>query len=229
MKKIYFMFSSFLLYIKVGYKMQISISIEPYLAKEEEELRKYIETIIRLSKKMSKSNYQISLHFDYFQYKPNVFKLVQSYADEINIDLHLMKEPADSFHGFRSVSFDAKNILDGEINPQGIPEKKIGLVLDLGYDINAYKSLIEKAKFIIIMTVKCGKSGQLFQESALDLVAKIKQINPKATLIIDGGVNVNNINLVKKSGVDIAVVGSYAKTCYEDNNLEQGINRLLHD
>ena len=37
----------------------------------------------------------------------------------------------------------------------------------------------------------------------------------------------SNIPMLKNAGVDVAVVGNYAKKCYEHGNLAMGINRLL--
>jgi len=212
--------------------MQISISIEPYLAVKKDILTQYIVEIIALKRELAMSGDEISLHFDYFKHNPEVFALVQSYANQIDIDLHLMQEPAPSFAGFRSVSFDANDLKTSKqcLNKsQAIDKTRRGLVLDLGYQVADYEDLIRQASYIIVMTVKCGKSGQAFQESALQLIEQIRAINPDVTLIIDGGVNENNINLLKNAGVNVAVVGSYAKKAYENGNFKNSINRLLHD
>ncbi len=213
--------------------MQISISIEPYLAAEKKQLQGYIEDIIKLSRKMSLFGHEISLHFDYFESNQEVFDVVQNYTSEISIDLHLMQEPVKSVEGFRSVSFDVKDLKERKktelvSNMDMVADEKRGLVLDLGYCVADYKDLIKKTPYIIVMSVKCGKSGQTFHESALPLVDEIFAINPSATVIIDGGVNEKNIKLLEKAGVDIAVVGNYAKKCSENGEFEQGINRLLH-
>ena len=99
--------------------------------------------------------------------------------------------------------------------------------LDVGQ--NMYEDLIRAANYVIIMTVKCGKSGQVLQASALELIPQVRRLNPDVIIIVDGGVNENNINLLKTAGVDVAVVGNYAKKCYENGNLAIGINRLLHN
>jgi len=218
--------------------MQVSISIEPYLAVEKEKLTQYIVDIIKLKQKFLTSGKDISLHFDYFKSNSEVFALVQSFTDQIDIDLHLMHEPAPSVTGFRSVSYDiydVKNALalkDNEKLSYNICSTNAlqrGLVLDLGYKITGYEDLIRQASYIIVMSVKCGKSGQTFQSSALQLVNAIRVLNKKAIIIMDGGVNENNINLLKKAGVDVAVVGSYAQKGYEQGVFEFFINRLLRD
>ena len=209
--------------------MQIAISVEPYLGVEKTKLIQYIDKIIKLSQKLGQQN--ICLHFDYFKSNPEVFDLVQAYANQIAIDMHLMHEPAPSLVGFRSVTFNIDDWQNQTLpNSLGLVDESCrGLYLDLDDDIIGRENLIGLAHYIIIMTVKCGKSGQIFQPSALKLVSQVRKLNPNAVIIIDGGVNENNINLLKNVGVDVAVVGNYAKKCYENGEFEIGINRLLHD
>ena len=217
--------------------MQIAISIEPYLAVEKSKLTQYIEDIVKLSREFQPG--EVCLHFDYFKSNPEVFCLVQSYANQIDIDLHLMREPAPSITGFRSVSFDLTDVYNNKMllnsqnsqlmnNVNCVDVACCGLVLDLGCEIRGYEDLIRSARYIIVMTVKCGKSGQTFHPEALKLIPQVRELNPNATIIIDGGVNENNIDLLKKAGVNVVVVGNYAKKCYENNNFSIGINRLLH-
>ena len=206
--------------------MQIAISIEPYLAVEKVKLTQYIENVVQLSREMARKGDQVVLHFDYFKPNPEIFELVQSYTDKIAVDLHLMQESVPSVAGFRSVSVD---LIDQPANLPTVKPEQTGIVLDLGCEWTKNADLVRAASYIMVMTVKCGKSGQVFQPSAMDLVPQVRAINPKAVIIIDGGVNENNIDLLKKAGVDVAVVGNYAKKCYENGNLAIGINRLLHN
>ena len=216
--------------------MQISISIEPYLVDKKEKLTQYIVDIISLKQKMAVYGNEISLHFDYFKPNLEVFALVQSFTNQIEIDLHLMQESVPSVKGFRSVCFDAVDLKNAENgtsknalinNMKMVEPAQRGLVLDLGYKIDGYEDLIRQASYIIVMTVKCGKSGQAFQSSPLQLIEQIRAINPTVTIIIDGGINENNVNLLKKASVNVAVVGSYAKKGYENADFENSINRLL--
>ncbi len=206
--------------------MQVAISIEPYLDVEKVKLTQYIEEIVNLSHEMQKHGDQVVLHFDYFKHNPEVFSLVQNYTAKLPVDLHLMQETPPSVVGFRSVSVD---LVD---KPQNLPEVAVqqrGVVLDLGADLTEFEAEIQGASYIIVMTVKCGKSGQMFHPEVLRLIPQIRALNPQAVIIVDGGVNENNIDLLKKAGVDVVVVGNYAKKCYENSNLAIGINRLLHN
>ncbi len=221
--------------------MQVSISIEPYIALEKTKLTQYIDEIVRISRDFNQQEVQVSLHFDYFQENLDIFQLIQTYTDKIKVDLHLMQESVPNVDKFRSVSFDVVDWQKNQIqqfnrqksklavNMDAVTQAQRGLVLDLGCNFQEYKDLIPAANYIIVMTVKCGKSGQTFNQSALQLVPQIRRLNPHATIIIDGGVNETNIDLLYEAGVDVAVVGNYAKKCYENGNLAIGINRLLHN
>ena len=63
------------------------------------------------------------------------------------------------------------------------------------------------------MSVEPGFSGQEFISNSLDKVSKLKQIiknnNLDIVMAIDGGINGSNASLVKKSGIDMVVSGSY--------------------
>ena len=216
--------------------MQISVSIEPYLVDKKEKLTQYIVDIISLKQKMAVYGNEISLHFDYFKPNLEVFTLVQNFTNQIEIDLHLMQESVPSVKGCRSVCFDAVDLKNAENgtsknalinNMKMVEPAQRGLVLDLGYKIDGYENLIRQASYIIVMTVKCGKSGQVFQSLPLQLIEQIRAINPAVTIIVDGGINENNVNLLKKASVNVAVVGSYAKKGYENDDFENSINRLL--
>lgn len=195
-------------------EIQISVSIEPYLGVDIPLLTQYLNEIV----KVAANNPQVSLHFDYFIDDPKRYALVRSYANKIPTDLHLMAHPNLDTAGFRMVARDAKELT----------ADTTGLVLDLGCDFDQMTEVIKRYPQVILMSVKCGKSGQTFHPEVLDLVPKIRKINPQAVITIDGGVNENNIALINKAGIDRVVVGSYAQKCYENGDLAKGLNRLLH-
>lgn len=164
----------------------------------------------------------LSVHFDYFRTNEAVLQLLKSYADKIDIYVHLMEPMALGEQHFKVVSMDIAQ-------KPAFGDERQGVVLDLGCDVTGYKATIKSTKYITIMTVKCGKSGQNFNESALVLVPQIRALNPQAVITVDGGVNETNISLLKKAGVDIVVVGNYARKAYETGTLAISINRLLRD
>ena len=81
---------------------------------------------------------------------------------------------------------------------------KVGLALDLDSDVSLLDPYLDRIDLVLLMSVKAGFGGQVFNESVFD---KINYLKDKNVLIeVDGGINNNNFNLIDS---DIKVVGSY--------------------
>ncbi|MDR1917551.1 MAG: hypothetical protein LBQ05_01030, partial [Christensenellaceae bacterium] len=201
--------------------MEISISVEPYLNGDTKILRQYLDDIVAL-----KGRVPISVHYDCFVYKPNILNLIGEYADKIAVHLHSMLPDINSAIGeiakynFASVSVHSDNQhIVYVMNIETTIYSK-GIVIDLPVtDIDAHADIIKQCKYATVMTVMSGGSGRPFDISALNKIDKIRAINPNIKIIIDGGVNEDTVNFVKEKSVEIAVVGSYAKKCYEAGDL----------
>lgn len=70
--------------------------------------------------------------------------------------------------------------------------------------IGLYKNYFD---LLLIMSVEIGKYGQKFLDSTIDKIKLAKQLIPNKLIEVDGGVNLENIDELKKLGVDIVVVG----------------------
>ena len=90
---------------------------------------------------------------------------------------------------------------------------KCGLCIKPNTDISILTPYLNKLDLILVMSVEPGFSGQEFISNSLDKVSKLKQIiknnNLDIVMAIDGGINGSNASLVKKSGIDMVVSGSY--------------------
>lgn len=90
---------------------------------------------------------------------------------------------------------------------------KCGLSIKPNTDISILTPYLNKLNLILVMSVEPGFSGQEFISNSLDRVSKLKQIiknnNLDIVMAIDGGINGSNASLVKKSGIDMVVSGSY--------------------
>ena len=90
---------------------------------------------------------------------------------------------------------------------------KCGLSIKPNTDISILTPYLNKLNLILVMSVEPGFSGQEFISNSLDKVSKLKQIiknnNLDIVMAIDGGINGSNASLVKKSGIDMVVSGSY--------------------
>ena len=90
---------------------------------------------------------------------------------------------------------------------------KCGLSIKPNTDISILTPYLNKLDLILVMSVEPGFSGQEFISNSLDRVSKLKQIiknnNLDIVMAIDGGINGSNASLIKKSGIDMVVSGSY--------------------
>lgn len=90
---------------------------------------------------------------------------------------------------------------------------KCGLSIKPNTGISILTPYLNKLDLILVMSVEPGFSGQEFISNSLDKVSKLKQIiknnNLDIVMAIDGGINGSNASLVKKSGIDMVVSGSY--------------------
>nr|XP_027206390.1 uncharacterized protein LOC113799891 [Dermatophagoides pteronyssinus] len=92
----------------------------------------------------------------------------------------------------------------------------VDLNVDVGIAINPDTSLSKienllndnRIHHILVMTVNPGFGGQKFNTEAVKKVSEIKKINYKILVEVDGGVNLQTIELAIAHGADIIVVGS---------------------
>ena len=81
------------------------------------------------------------------------------------------------------------------------------------------ESMLKLIDLALVMSVNPGFGGQKFIKStlkkALKLRKEIDQKKLKVLIEMDGGINFDNVQLVKKAGVDIIVSGT---TIFKQNN-----------
>lgn len=153
------------------------------------------------------------------------------------IDVHLMcKEPIKyieklvnynifniTFH--EEVGGDLFDIID-LIKKHNIG---VGMSIKPNTSIDKLDKYLDKINLVLVMSVEPGYGGQEFMLSSLDKVRelkkRIKDRNLDVKIEIDGGVKDTNINLIKESGVDISVVGSFVT---KSNDFNKSINILKY-
>ncbi len=86
---------------------------------------------------------------------------------------------------------------------------KAGVALNPATSWETIEGLLNDIDLIVCMTVNPGFGGQKFIESVMPKVAKLKELNPKLLIEIDGGVNDQTARLCKEAGADILVAGNY--------------------
>ena len=78
------------------------------------------------------------------------------------------------------------------------------------------------------MSVFPGFGGQSFINETLDKMKKIKNLTKDHNIIIgvDGGVNIDTINKVYNTGIDVTIVGS---GLYGAKDIKKRYNRLMNN
>lgn len=97
-----------------------------------------------------------------------------------------------------------------------------GIAIDLDTEIEKIQPFLKHCDLVLVMTVKAGKGGQGFIESALKKVKTIKKIDKRILVEVDGGINDVTGAKAVKAGADILVSGSYIY----NNDAYEAIQRL---
>ena len=163
-----------------------------------------------------------SWHFDVMDghFVPNitigipVLKSIRK-ATQKPIVAHLMIEhPEDFIKQFAEAGAD---VIEFHVETAPEPEKiidqihalgkKAGIALNPDTSLEMVKSCLNKADWILIMSVNPGFSGQGF----IDITEKIKGLRSqfKGIIEVDGGITNENAKLIKDAGADSLVSGSY--------------------
>lgn len=71
-----------------------------------------------------------------------------------------------------------------------------------------FENILNEAKGFLFMTVHPGLQGQAFLPKELEKVQSARDVGYTGRIIVDGSVNIETINQVKKFKVDEAIIGS---------------------
>ncbi|MEC9206249.1 MAG: ribulose-phosphate 3-epimerase [Pseudomonadota bacterium] len=168
------------------------------------------------------------IHFDVMDnhYVPNltfgpmICSSLRDFGIDKIIDVHLMIKPVDRIipefakAGADYISFhpEATDHIDRTINLILENKCKPGIVFNPATPLSYLEHCIDKIDMILIMSVNPGFPGQKFIESTLEKIKKVREIidNSKREirLEVDGGVTLENIGKIAKSGADTFVAGS---------------------
>ncbi|AHI54060.1 ribulose-phosphate 3-epimerase [Spiroplasma sabaudiense Ar-1343] len=157
---------------------------------------------------------------------PKILKDIISNID-LKIDIHFMiknKQPKlidflmpfiECKPAMMTMHFEALNDLEIKEFVKICKDNKIKASLAINPDktveeIKDYLSILDN---VLVMSVFPGFGGQKFESNALTNISCLKKIiNEKKlslTIEVDGGINSQTAELVKKAGVDMIVAGSY--------------------
>ncbi|WP_395480020.1 ribulose-phosphate 3-epimerase [Candidatus Curculioniphilus buchneri] len=169
-----------------------------------------------------------SIHFDVMDNHyvnnltigPMVLKALRSYGITSLIDVHLMVKPIDrlirdfALAGANYITFHPEATEHVDYSLQLIKEFgcKAGLGFNPATPLSYLEYVMDKIDIILLMSVNPGFSGQCFLPSTLSKIRKVRdlinQSNRHIRLEVDGGIKVDNIGIVARSGADMFVAGS---------------------
>lgn len=174
------------------------------------------------------------IHFDIMDgvFVPNisygfpVLKAVSAVTDRL-MDVHLMiTEPLRYIEVLASCGADIITIhteagsdISETIRKIHSCGKKAGVAVKPGTPAETLKPYLNEADMFLIMTVEPGFGGQGFIYEMTEKISAVKNMLEKigrdVPIEVDGGINGDTAELVKKAGANVLVAGSYL-FCAED-------------
>ncbi|MDM8568061.1 ribulose-phosphate 3-epimerase [Thiotrichales bacterium HSG1] len=169
------------------------------------------------------------VHFDVMDnhYVPNltigplICEALRKHGITAPIDVHLMVKPVDRIipdfaeAGATYITFhpEASEHIDRTLQLIKSLGCKSGLVFNPATPLDYLRYVMDKVDMVLLMSVNPGFGGQSFIPATLDKLQEARQIidasgRNDVRLEIDGGVKIDNIKEIAKSGADTFVAGS---------------------
>ncbi|MCB0752714.1 MAG: ribulose-phosphate 3-epimerase [Ignavibacteriae bacterium] len=139
---------------------------------------------------------------------------------KLPLDVHLMiNEPQDFIKQFAEAGADIITVhqenvvhLDRVINNIKELGIKAGIALNPATPIESILPVLHMADLILVMSVNAGFGGQSFIDYTLKKISKLDEIkreyNYNYLIEVDGGVNKENIEIIKNAGCNVFVAGT---------------------
>jgi len=165
---------------------------------------------------------------------PPVVKSIRKVTDK-PFDVHLMIDNADEYidsfidagADMVTVHVEACTHLNrtlGHIRGRG---KKAAVALNPATPLTSLEWVMDDIDMVLIMTVNPGFGGQVFIESMLQKIAKLKEMTAMADhdidIQVDGGIDVDNIYQVTRAGANVIVAGT---AIFKADDVKQKIDDL---
>lgn len=106
-------------------------------------------------------------------------------------------------------SFEDKLLMVKQLKRIKKAGKMVGLAIDLDTKIEVVEPYIKLLDLVLVMSVKAGKGGQEFDESAIKKIKYVRKLDSEILIEVDGGINDVTGAQCVKAGADILVSGSY--------------------
>jgi ribulose-phosphate 3-epimerase len=153
------------------------------------------------------------------------------YKDDFFMEAHLMVEdPAKYIKPLSEVGFNrflghVEKIGDiNEFIAEGQIHGEVGLAVDIDTAIESLQVPYDDLDCVLLMSIKAGKSGQIFLPQVLEKIQKLKQ-RTVIPIEIDGGIDQDTIVSAKKEGVSRFVTTSFI---FQNQDPMQAFEKLLN-
>tara|TARA_B100000965_G_scaffold406513_1_gene445844 strand:- start:188 stop:859 length:672 start_codon:yes stop_codon:yes gene_type:complete len=183
------------------------------------------------------------IHFDVMDnhYVPNltfgplICESLRNYGIKAPIDVHLMIKPVDRIipdfakAGANYITFhpEASDHIDRTINLIRENGCKPGVVLNPATPVSCLEQVLDNLDMILLMSVNPGFAGQKFIEKTYEKISIVRKLiddsDNDIRLEVDGGINLDNIARVAKSGADTFVAGS---AIFNTDNYKETIKKM---
>lgn len=148
-----------------------------------------------------------------------VIQTIRKATDRV-FDVHLMiVEPERYIEEFAKIGADSITFhLEATRNPQAVINKiketgcKVGISIKPATPVKEVEKYLDQVDMLLVMTVEPGFGGQKYIEASTEKIrqarAMAKQINPDLDIQVDGGITIDNVNVVLDAGANVIVAGS---------------------
>ena len=158
-----------------------------------------------------------------------VIKAIRPVTDKV-FDVHLMiEEPVryiqefvDAGADMITVHVEACKHLHRTIQVIKNSGLKAGVVLNPATSLSAIEEILPEVDMVLLMSVNPGFGGQKYIETTTDKIRRLRQMinerNLNVDIEVDGGVTLDNVDMLIEAGANIFVAGSAVyKGSIEDN------------
>jgi ribulose-phosphate 3-epimerase len=138
------------------------------------------------------------------------------FTEKANVEFHLMiTKPEETIGGWARlgpkriiVHIEAVENMNELLGVCREKEIEVGLALNPETANIMIEPWINDVDLVTFLGVHPGKGGQEFISEVLDKIKSLRQNFPNVKIEVDGGAGIENIEELKKAGVDVFVIGS---------------------
>lgn len=126
---------------------------------------------------------------------------------------------------------------EASMNPSFVIDKikkaglKVGISIKPNTPVEVLDMYLDDIDLVLIMSVEPGFGGQKFMESSLDKIKYLDELRNKNDeynylIEVDGGINLNNVEMVRNAGCNVVVMGTALINSTDKKNVIDKVDSL---